>query len=135
MQPDHHYTWTLGVDVFAGGASFQGNIPGAGAAFGTASAGVRVKSDYMLNRALRLGAQVWASYTAVTANNSSMTTPAVGELDILDVGVGIYKHLCLPGVQRLCLTPLLGAGIAFMDPNACATQECRRPSVSSRTTT
>ncbi len=37
VQPNHNYTWTLGVDVFAGGASFQGTVNGGGDAFGTAS--------------------------------------------------------------------------------------------------
>nr|HEX4317593.1 hypothetical protein [Kofleriaceae bacterium] len=116
VHPDHNYTWTLGIDVFGGGASFQGQVNNANA-FGNAAGGFRVKSDYMLNRRARVGAEVWLSYTSVTSNADAMTTATVGELDILDAGIGVYKHLCLKGVERLCLTPLVGASLAFMDPN------------------
>jgi hypothetical protein len=114
--PDHSYLWTIGIDLFAGGANFQGQVAG-GNAYGNAAGGFRVKSDYMLNRRARVGVEAWLSYTNVTSNANSMTMPTVGDLEIIDVGLGLYKHLCLRNVERLCLTPLLGASLAFMDPN------------------
>jgi hypothetical protein len=112
--PDHSYLWTIGFDAFAGGATFQGLQ---GNAYGHVSEGFRIKSDFLFNRPWRLGAEAFLSYTSVTNNANAMTQAMIGELDILEAGVGIYKHLCLRNVERLCLTPLVGVGLAFMDPN------------------
>jgi hypothetical protein len=38
------------------------------------------------------------------------------DLTIMDLGMALYKHVCLAGTQRLCLTPLVGAQLAFMSP-------------------
>jgi hypothetical protein len=114
VQPDHSYLWTIGFDVFGGGANFQGLN---GNAYGHTSEGFRVKSDFLFNRPWRLGAQAWISYTSVTSNANAQTQAMIGELDIIEAGVGLYKHLCLRNVERLCLTPLVGVGLAFMDPN------------------
>ena len=40
----------------------------------------------------------------------------VATLDIFDIGLAAYKHFCLRGTPRLCLTPLLGVQLALMSP-------------------
>lgn len=111
--PDNHYRWTLGVEGYAGGASFAGLD---GEAFGHFSSGVRFKGDVLVNPRARIGAQGYISYTTIS-DNANDPASVQGRLDILDVGVAVYKDLCLKGVENLCLRPLAGASLAFMDPN------------------
>ncbi|MDB4957672.1 MAG: hypothetical protein JWO36_5241 [Myxococcales bacterium] len=107
--PEHNYTWSLGVDLFGGGANI--GQPGV---YGTASGGIRFKGDYIVSPASRVGVQGYLQITNIGAGNG-MSTTAVGNLDIFDVGIAAYKHLCVGG--RLCLTPLGGVSLAMMDPN------------------
>jgi hypothetical protein len=106
---DNKYIWTLGVDLFAGGGSI-----GADGYYGSGAGGLRVKGDYLLNPAGRFGAQAYIQYTHF--GQGEMDTSDVTTLDIFDFGIAGYKHLCPPGVQRLCLTPLVGVQLAMMSP-------------------
>jgi len=102
------YTWTLGAELFAGG----GRV-GQEGYYGTAAAGFRIKGDYMLNPAARLGAQVYFGDTHF--GQGDMDASNVDTLDVFDIGVAAYKHLCAP-TSRLCITPLVGVHLALMSP-------------------
>ena len=108
IKPDNHYTWTLGFDLFAGGGQI-----GQPDFYGTATAGFRIKSDYLLNPAMRLGAQ---GYLQVNHLGKASDQMQVDSLDVIDIGVAGYKHLCLGGTPRLCITPLAGVHLALMSP-------------------
>jgi hypothetical protein len=107
--PDNKYTWTLGIDVFGGGGTI-----GRDQFYGTATGGFRIKGDYLLNPAARLGAQAYLQITRF--GQGEMDSFGVEALDIFDFGIAAYKHLCPRGAQRLCLTPLAGAQLAMMSP-------------------
>lgn len=105
---ENKYTWTLGAELFAGG----GRI-GQDGYFGSAAGGFRIKGDYMLNPAARLGAQVYFGNTHF--GQGDMDNATADTLDVFDLGVGAYKHLCAP-TSRLCITPLVGVHLALMSP-------------------
>ena len=107
---DNKYVWTLGVEVFGGGGKI-----GRKDVYGTAATGLRIKGDYLLNSASRVGAQGYFTYTHLGKGEEDMGLGL--KLDIIDFGAAIYKHLCPPSTDRLCLTPLAGAHIAMMSPN------------------
>jgi hypothetical protein len=109
-RPDHHYTWSLGLDFYGGGGRYgQPDI------YGTAAGGVRFKGDVILMPRNRVGMEGYLQITHVGAG--SMQSPAaVTALDIVDIGVAGYKHICLRGAERLCLTPLLGIQLALLSP-------------------
>jgi hypothetical protein len=109
--PEHHYTWTLGVDLYGGG----GRI-GQPDWYGSAASGVRIKADYLLNPAKKIGAEAYLQITHFGQGN--MQSAVVDTLDVFDIGLAGYKHLCPRGVQRLCLTPLAGAHLAMMGPGS-----------------
>ena len=109
--PEHHYTWTLGVDLYGGG----GRI-GQPDWYGSAASGVRIKADYLLNPARKIGTEAYVQITHFGQGN--MQSGVVDTLDVIDVGLAAYKHLCPRGVQRLCLTPLAGAQLALMGPGS-----------------
>ncbi len=110
--PEHNYTWTLGFD-FLGGV---GQI-GAKNFYGQLAAGFRVKGDYMLIPQAKLGGEIYLQYQHLGASDQQVVQQGGAyDLDVIDVGVAAYKHLCLPGVQRLCLTPLLGAQLSLLSP-------------------
>ncbi|MEO8840894.1 MAG: hypothetical protein ABI591_13155 [Kofleriaceae bacterium] len=106
-KPEHTYVWSLGVDLYGGG----GRI-GQSGAFGQSSGGVRIKGDYILNPALKLGLQGYLQFTHFGEGTDVAMTG--NSLDIFDVGLAAYKHFC--GTKALCLTPLLGVQLAFMSP-------------------
>jgi hypothetical protein len=108
--PDNKYTWTLGVEIFGGG----GRI-GQKDVYGTAASGLRIKGDYLLNTVARFGAQGYFTYTHLGKGEED--TGLGLKLDIIDFGAALYKHLCPPSTERLCLTPLGGLHIAMMSPN------------------
>jgi len=107
--PDNKYTWTLGIDLFGGGGSV-----GQTDYYGNATTGIRLKGDYMLNPATRFGAQAYLQITHF--GQGDMQSALVDSLDIFDLGIAAYKHLCPNGMQRLCLTPLAGVQLAMMSP-------------------
>jgi hypothetical protein len=107
--PDNRYTWTLGIDLFGGGGSI-----GQPKYYGSASTGLRLKGDYLLNPATRFGAQAYFQYTHL--GQGEMDIANVDTLDIFDFGIAGYKHLCPRSTQRLCLTPLAGVHLAMMSP-------------------
>ena len=69
----------------------------------------------MLLPAAKLGGQLYLQLTHFNAGASQMSTD-VSTLDVFDVGVALYKHLCPPGAPRLCLTPLVGVHLSLMSP-------------------
>ena len=107
--PDNKYTWTLGAELFGGGGSV-----GQPDYYGSASSGLRVKGDYLLNPATRFGAQAYFQLTHFGPGEMDLVD--VETLDIFDLGIAGYKHLCPRGAQRLCLTPLAGVQLSMMSP-------------------
>ena len=108
-KPDNNYTWTLGAEVYGGGGTL-----GQPDFYGSAAAGFRLKGDFLVNRAARVGAQAYLDYTHFSAGE--MDAFGAATLDIIDIGIAGYKHLCPRGAPNLCLTPLLGAQISLMSP-------------------
>jgi hypothetical protein len=109
--PDNQYTWTLGVEGF-----FAGGTIGADNFYGSTAGGLRLKGDYLLNPATRLGAQAYVQFTQF--ERGEMDASNVESLLIADVGIAGYKHLCPRSAQRLCLTPLAGVQLAMMGPES-----------------
>jgi hypothetical protein len=112
QRPDHHYTWSLGIDFYGGGGKYgQPDI------YGTAAGGVRFKSDVMLMPRNRIGGEGYIQITHVGAGSAQvMSGTPVTALDIVDIGVAGFKHICLRGAERVCLTPLLGVHLSLMSP-------------------
>lgn len=109
--PENKYAWSLGIDVYFGG----GRI-GQKDYYGTQASGLRIKGDYMLNAAARIGAQGYFQYTNYgQGEEQTMAGVSAYTLDVIDLGIAAYKHLCGPRA-RGCLTPLLGAHFAMMSP-------------------
>lgn len=106
-KPDNSYTWTLGVDLFGGGARL-----GTDGVYKGAAGGIRFKGDYMIAPAARFGMQGYIQLTSVP--QADMTTTG-GSLSIFDLGLAAYKDFC-PANGRFCLTPLAGLQLALMDP-------------------
>jgi len=109
VTPDNNYTWTLGFDLFGGGGQI-----GQPDAYGTATGGFRIKGDYILDPAARLGAQAYLQFQHLGQGQND--TLSAQTLDIVDLGIAGYKHFCLGPQSRLCVTPLLGAQLALMSP-------------------
>jgi hypothetical protein len=106
---ENKYVWTLGIDLFGG----AGKI-GQSGRYGEAASGFRLKSDYMLNPASRIGGQGYLQYTHFS-EGEDMTGSGAYTLDVIDLGVAAYKHLC-GRFSRGCLTPLAGVHFAMMSP-------------------
>lgn len=105
---ENKYTWTLGIDLFAGGGKI-----GQKDYYGSASTGFRIKGDYLLNAASRVGAQGYLGITHF--GQGDMQTADVYTLDVFDIGIAAYKHLC-GATSHLCITPLAGVQLALMSP-------------------
>jgi hypothetical protein len=110
-RPENTYSWSLGIDLYGGGGRVGQN-----GVFGHAAGGFRVKGDYMLNPAQRIGAQGYFQLTTYNKGNSDTTDAMAGTLSIFDLGIAGYKHLC-GATSRICLTPLIGAQLALLSPN------------------
>ena len=111
VKPDHRYTWSLGADILGGGGKI-----GQADYYGSTFAGFRLKGDYVLNSANRIGAQGYIQFSQFSAGSNAMSA-AVGSLEVIDVGVAAYKHFCAAGIESLCLTPLIGVQVAVMAPS------------------
>ena len=109
VRPENKYTWSLGVDIYGGGGRY-----GQSGYYGKSTGGIRFKGDYMVNPAQRLGAQGYFQLTHF-GDGDDMGTQGAFSLDVFDLGIAGYKHLCGPQA-RLCLTPLVGAQLALLSP-------------------
>lgn len=107
--PDNNYTWTLGVDLTGGGGQI-----GHKDFYGNAAVGFRVKGDLLLDPIRRIGGELYLQYNHLSQGSNQAPGVIVDTLDVVDTGLALYKHFCLGG--RLCVTPLLGAHVAFMSP-------------------
>jgi len=107
---DNNYTWTLGLDIYGGGGKIgQDNF------YGNTSYGFRIKGDYILRKAQRIGAQVYLQYTTFGEGEDQVGMGTLN-LSVIDFGIAAYKHFCLPSFERLCVTPLAGVQVALMSP-------------------
>jgi hypothetical protein len=107
--PENKYTWGLGVDLYGG----SGRIGRAGY-FGRSTGGVRIKGDYLFNPATRLGTEAYFQLTHY-GEGSDMQSTGFYSLDVFDLGIAGYKHLCGQR-SRGCITPLIGGQLALMSP-------------------
>jgi tetratricopeptide (TPR) repeat protein len=108
-RPDHRYTWTAGIDFFGGG----GRI-GQSDFYGSAAGGFRVKGDVMLDPVRRIGIQGYLQFQRFSQGRDQDF--GAMNLDVGDIGLAMYKHFCLGGTSRACLTPLAGIQLAMMGP-------------------
>jgi hypothetical protein len=106
---DNKYIWTMGGNVFGGGGTI-----GQEGVYGNTAFGFELHGNYLFNPAQRIGAQAYVQYAQFSQNEDG-SGGNIG-LTSVDLGVGLYKHLCPPGVERLCLTPMLGAQLALYSP-------------------
>lgn len=107
------YTWTLGIDLFAGGGQIGNKFADGTNIYGNSETGFRIKGDYLLNPASGIGAQGY--FGIGHFGQGEMQTGGNYTLDIFDIGVAAYKHLC-DGSSRMCITPLAGIQLALMSP-------------------
>ncbi|MBX3159932.1 MAG: hypothetical protein KF773_28445 [Deltaproteobacteria bacterium] len=110
VTPENFYTWTLGAELFGGGGSI-----GQEGVYGTAAFGLRIKGDYMLNRQSRVGSQAYLQVTHFDEDPNNQLS-GVNTLDIIDLGIGLYKELCPRSAPNLCLRPLAGVQLSLMSP-------------------
>lgn len=108
-RPEHRYTWALGFDVLFGG----GRI-GQPDAYGSAAFGGRLKTDYMVAPLQRIGVQAYIQAYQMTQGRNQMGFPQ--SLEVGDLGLALYKHICLGSTPAACFTPLAGFQLAFMGP-------------------
>lgn len=108
-RPENRYTWTVGFDFFGG----AGRI-GQPDRFGSAVFGGRLKSDIIVDPVHQVGVQGYIQASQFTqGRNQSFGAQS---LEVGDIGVAVYKHFCLGGTPRACLTPLAGIQLALMGP-------------------
>jgi hypothetical protein len=107
--PDNRYTWTLGAELYGNGGTI-----GQSDFYASSGAGLRLKSDYLVNPASRIGVQGYFQIVHLEPGDTDSTFAAT--LDIFDIGVAGYKHVCLGRTPRLCVTPLVGAHLTLMSP-------------------
>jgi hypothetical protein len=108
--PENKYTWSLGIDFYGGSGRM-----GRSGYFGKSTGGVRLKGDYLFNPPQRIGTQAYFQFTHFGEGQEDMGTFGAMSLDVFDLGIAGYKHLC--GKQaRMCLTPLVGLQLALMSP-------------------
>jgi tetratricopeptide (TPR) repeat protein len=108
-RPDHRYTWTFGLDLYGGG----GRI-GQADFYGSTAAGIRFKGDFLLDPVHRIGTQAYFQFSRFSQGQNQAF--GAESLDVGDLGLAVYKHVCLGGTPRACLTPLAGIHLALMGP-------------------
>jgi len=106
---DNKYIWTVGGNFFGGGGTI-----GQPDVYGNTAYGLEFHGNYLFNPQQRIGAQAYVQYAEFSQNEDG-TGGNVG-LSSVDLGVGLYKHLCPPSTERLCLTPMIGAHLALYSP-------------------
>ncbi len=105
---DNKYIWTVGGNVFGGGGQIGDGT------YGNAAVGFELHGNYLFNASQRIGAQAYVQYAQFTPGaDQSGFEPGLASIDL---GIGLYKHLCPPGTERLCLTPMIGAQLALYSP-------------------
>jgi hypothetical protein len=109
VKPNNRYVWTIGANIFGGGGTI-----GQPDVYGTTVGGFQLKADYMFMPQARIGTQAYVQY-AQFSQGQEQAGFAFG-LTAVDLGVGLYKHLCPPGTERLCLKPMIGAHLALFSP-------------------
>lgn len=110
-KPQNTYAWSIGIDFFGGGGKM-----GRTDYYGHSAGGFRIKADYMLNAAQRIGGQGYFHLSSFTeGNNNNTTGTSLGTLSVFGLGVAGFKHLC-GSSARVCLTPLVGAELALLSP-------------------
>jgi hypothetical protein len=117
ITPDNKYVWTLGAEIVFGGGSM-----GQKDAYGTTAVGVRFKGDFLFNPAKRMGSELYMAFAKTSEGVPESFGGTTGvdpgaTLSMFDFGLGIYKHMCPSGPQRLCITPLIGAHLSLMSPD------------------
>lgn len=106
---DNKYIWTIGGNLFGGGGTIgRDNV------YGNTAVGFELHGNYLFNPAQRIGAQTYLQYAQFTPNEDG--TGGSVNLTSVDFGIGLYKHLCPPSTERLCLTPMIGAQLALYSP-------------------
>jgi hypothetical protein len=101
----HEYTWTLGGGLVAASTSFGGADY-----FAKQAVGFRLVGDYLLSPRHGLGLQASIGYL----HNEDTQRFMDDTLDLIEIGVAGYKHLC---TGRLCITPLLGVQVGVFQPS------------------
>ncbi len=106
---DNKYIWTVGGNFFGGGGTI-----GREGFYGNTAYGFELHGNYLFNPAQRIGAQAYVQYAQFSPNEDG----SGGNINLtsVDIGIGLYKHLCPRGTERLCLTPMLGAQLALYSP-------------------
>ncbi|HEY5947707.1 MAG TPA: hypothetical protein VIV40_19535 [Kofleriaceae bacterium] len=107
--PENKYTWSLGIDLYGGSGKM-----GRSGYFGKSTGGLRIKGDYLFDPARRIGTQAYFQLTHF-GQGTDMASQGAFSLDVFDLGISGYKHLCGPRA-RVCLTPLVGVQLALMSP-------------------
>jgi hypothetical protein len=108
-RPEHRYTWSLGFDFYGGG----GRI-GQADFYGSAMAGFRLKTDIMVDPAARIGIEGYLQLAHMSQGQNQMSLAET--LDVGDLGLAGYKHICLGSTPAACFTPLAGISLALMGP-------------------
>lgn len=106
---DNKYIWTVGGNFFGGGGTI-----GREGFYGNTAVGFELHGNYLFNPQQRIGAQAYVQYAQFAPGEDQ----SGNELNLIsvDLGVGLYKHLCPRGTERLCLTPMIGAHLALYSP-------------------
>ncbi len=120
IAPRHEYVWTLGGELIGGSASFDTK-----GRYGESFAGLRIKVDYMLSPAMKLGLQGYVDFLNVSADDNSLGP----DLAILNFGGALYKHFC---GGALCFTPLVGLHGAAVDGTSLGENEFKTAAAGAR---
>jgi tetratricopeptide (TPR) repeat protein len=106
---DNKYIWTVGGNFFGGGGTI-----GQEGFYGNTAVGFELHGNYLFNPAQRIGTQVYIQYAQFAPGEDQSGNEL--NLSAVDLGIGLYKHICPPGTERLCLTPMIGAQLALYSP-------------------
>ena len=104
--PSHDYTYTFGAALLGGGGSI-----GSDNAYGSSVGGLRLVGDLLFAAPQKIGAEGYIDFMNVGKADSPTN---IGSMNIVDFGVGLYKHFC---GGRLCFTPMAGAQIVGYAPS------------------